>query len=558
MFEHNKNFYPTPPSLIAKMLRKIKGHPVKVLEPSAGKGDIVEAIKERFSSRYGYSGPDVFTMETDPDLQACLRGKGIKMLDTDFLAYTGPDKFDAIIANPPFDEGEKHLLKALDIMYRGQIVFLLNAETIRNPFSNTRKLLARRLEESGATIEFIPDAFIDAERQTFVEVALIYVQIERKVEDDLFAGAEDWSPDAKEEFREKHEVATGHTITELVAEYNEIIQAGTDTIVSYYRNYRKIGKYLKLNDHDNKMRTYNTEDLTTMMQGDLNDLLRTVRTSFWRRTLDLQEVRSRLTTKKQEEFEEGLKLHQNMDFTEGNIRQFVLNLISGYKDTITDAIEDLFDMFTVRHCCERGEYEKNIWMFNGWKTNKAFKVQKRIVVPIGYRGTWDGPFTNFKGEWNLNHSAAQKLRDIDVVMNSLDGGGDYLSMSQALRDAFSLGVSSGIESTYFRMTTHKKGTIHLTFKDENILRRFNVIACKSKNWLPGDFGAKAYQELTFEERVVVNSFEGEESYEKNRNTPLFGHAFPNLLSLPSALMLQPDSGSKAADNCTTEEQSICF
>ncbi len=544
MFEHNKNFYPTPLSLINRMLRKIEGHPTRILEPSAGKGDIVEAIKERFTRRYGYDGPEVLTMEIDPELQACLRGKGIKMLDTDFLAYNGPDKFDAIIANPPFDDGDKHLLKALDIMYRGQIVFLLNAETIRNPYSNTRKLLVRRLEELNASIEYIPDAFVHAERQTFVEVALIHAKIERKVEDDLFAGADDWSPDAKEVFREKHEVSTGKTIAELVAEYNEIIQAGTDTIVSYYRNYRKIGRYLKLNDHDNKMRTYNTEDLTTMMQGDLNDLLRSVRTAFWRRTLDLKEVKTRLTSKKQAEFEEGLKLHQNMDFTEGNIRQFVLNLISGYKDTISDAAEDLFDMFTVRHCYERGEHEKNIWMFNGWKTNKAFKVQKRIVVPIGYRGSWDGPFTNFKGEWQLNHSAAEKLRDIDVVMNSLDGGREYLSMSQALREAFALGISSGIESTYFRMTAHKKGTIHLTFKSDDILRRFNVIACKAKDWLPGDFGDKAYQDMGAEERAVVDSFEGQEAYERNVGQPLIGHSIKTL-ALPFPLF-EADSERLAA------------
>jgi len=99
----------------------------------------------------------------------------------------------------------------------------------------------------------------------------------------------------------------------MVAEYNEIIQAGTDTIMGYFRNYRKVGRYLKLNDIDNKMRSYKAEDLTTLMQTALNDLLRSVRTAFWRRTLDLKEVRNRLTKKKQEEFEQGLKLHQNMD-----------------------------------------------------------------------------------------------------------------------------------------------------------------------------------------------------------------------------------------------------
>lgn len=532
MFGTNKDFYPTPDNLVGKMIARIKVKPRLILEPSAGKGNIVDALRKRYDSRHSQV-PEIRAIEIDPELQACLRGKGIPLLDSDFLAYTGPDKPDLIIMNPPFSNGHAHLTKALDIMYRGQIICLLNAETIRNLCTHERQALFDRLHDLGATIEFIPNAFIDAERQTAVEVALIDVTIDRKVEEDLFAGVEDWKTDADETFTEKHEVSTGRSVEELVLAYNETIQAGTDVIVNYYKNYRKIGTYLKLNDHDNKMRQYNAKDLTDMMQQDMNGLLRTVRTAFWRRTLDLKEVKTRLTTKKQAEFEEALKMHQNMDFTEGNIRQFVLNMIAGYEGTITDAVEDLFDMFTVRHCYERGEYEKNVWMFNGWKTNKAFKVQKRIVVPIGYRGSWDGPFTNYKGDWHLNHNAAQKLRDIDVVMNSLDGGGEFVSMSQALDRAFALGVSSGIESTYFRMTAHKKGTIHLTFRDENILRRFNVIACKAKNWLPGDFGSASYDALAPDEKLVVDSFEGKETYEKFVNVPLFAPAATSFaLGLP--------------------------
>lgn len=530
MFEHNKNFYPTPITLINRMLDKIEGYPSKILEPSAGKGDIIQALKDHF---YRRSNWELSAIEIDPELQACLRGKGIPLLDTNFLAYTGPDKFDLIIANPPFDEGDKHLLKAIDIVYRGQIIFLLNAETIRNPCNNSRKLLVRRLDELGASIEFIAKAFIDAERKTFVEVALINIKIDRKVEDDLFAGVADLTNDPREVFNEKQEVSTGRTIEELVAEYNEIINSGTETILGYFRNYRKIGNYLKLNDIDNKHRSYDSNDLTTLMQNALNDLLKTVRTAFWRRTLDLKEVKSRLTKKKQEEFEEGLKLHQNMDFTEGNIRQFVINLVGGFEKTFTEALLDIFDMFTVRHCYERGIHEKNIHYFNGWKTNKAFKVGKRVVIPI--YGSYGGAFFDgIFGRWHLNWAASETLRDIDVVMNTLDGGGEYVSISAALETAFTQGISSGIESTYFKCTAHKKNTIHLTFKNEDILRRFNVMACRGKGWLPGDFGAKPFNSLTHDERIVVESFEGKDSYEKNRNTPLLKGSIPGLLQLPGA------------------------
>src|SRR3990167_7900638 len=157
---NNKTFYPTPEHLVGRMWAKVKGHPTKALEPSAGKGDL---IKERPDDGYRHRYIDFYAIEIDPDLQATLRGKDIKVIDTDFLSFGGPDKFDLIIANPPFDEGDKHLLKAIEVMYRGEIVFLLNAETLRNPHTNTRKLLVRKLAELGAEIEYIQDGFIDAE-----------------------------------------------------------------------------------------------------------------------------------------------------------------------------------------------------------------------------------------------------------------------------------------------------------------------------------------------------------------------------------------------------------
>jgi predicted RNA methylase len=171
----NKSFYPTPPLLAVKIVNKIKGNPRKILEPSAGKGDLVSAL----TSRYQHQRAEISCIEIDPVLQATLRGLKHKVIDTDFLAYEGQDKFDAIIANPPFDAGDLHLLKAIEIMYRGEIVFLLNAETLRNPHTNTRKLLAQKLNEHGAEIEYIQNAFVVAERKTPVEVALVYIKIDR-------------------------------------------------------------------------------------------------------------------------------------------------------------------------------------------------------------------------------------------------------------------------------------------------------------------------------------------------------------------------------------------
>jgi len=511
----NDSFYPTPPDLVRLMVAKIKGNPRKILEPSAGKGNIVDALLEHFGT---WSRPDVSCIELDVELQATLRGKGHKVLDSDFLKYSGPDKFDLIIANPPFDDGDKHLLKAIDIMYRGQIIFLLNAETLRNQCTSTRKELWRRLDELGAEVQYIQNAFRHAERKTDVEIAMVNILIDRKVEDDLFDGCEDHAARSYQTVEDKHEISTGRSVQELVAGYNRTVDVGQQTILGYFRNFKHVSKYIGLN---REAKAYETggKDLTDKMQGVLNDFLKAVRTDYWRKTLDLKEVRSRLTTKKQEEFEHALTDRCHMDFTESNIRQFVINLIGGYEQTLTEAVIDIFDMFTVRHSWNDTPYEKNIHYFNGWKTNKAFKVGKRVVIPI--RASYGNAFIDW-GRWRLDYRAAETLRDIDTVMNYFDGMSEYTTLQKAIEAVFSEGKNKG-ESTYFKFICHKKGTIHLTFKNLDILRRFNVCACRGKGWLPEDYGAKAYAQLSHDKQAVIDEFEGKQSYSKHVNKPVFAN-----------------------------------
>lgn len=503
------------------MLDKIKGNPGKILEPSAGKGDIIDGLTDRYDYHYAYRKENVSAIEIDKTLRATLRGKGIKVVDTNFLTYSGSDQYDLIIANPPFNDGDKHLLKAIDIMYCGEIVFLLNADTVRNPYTNTRKDLIQRLNKLNVDIEYIQGAFKNAERPTGVEVALIYINIERKIEDDLFNGCDDSSNVEEPEIKKEHEVSTGKTVEELVAEYNQIIEIGIDTIMAYYENYQKIGSYIGLNKDAEKYSSKNG-DMTSLAKEQINDLLNSVRHAFWRKTLNIPEVQSRMTTNKQSEFEGKISKRCFMDFTENNIRRFILNLISGFEQTLIEAVLEVFDLFTRHGYMGKGVYEENIHYYNGWKTNDAFKVKNKVIIPI-YGGWGKGPFVDdYSGAWKLSsYDVERKVRDIDIVMSYFDGMPGYLSITAALGASLAKQQSRNIVSTYFTMTAYKKGTLHLTFNNEDILRRFNIVACKGKGWLPGDYGTKPYQDMVNEERGIVDSFEGEKSYSENLNKSLF-------------------------------------
>ena len=45
-----------------------------------------------------------------------------------------------------------------------------------------------------------------------------------------------------------------------------------------------------------------------------------------------------------------------------------------------------------------------------------------------------------------------------------------------------------------------------------LLKKFNIFGSQMKGWLPFAYGKKEYSDMTREERLVVDSFEGEKSY----------------------------------------------
>jgi hypothetical protein len=126
-------------------------------------------------------------------------------------------------------------------------------------------------------------------------------------------------------------------------------------------------------------------------------------------------------------------------------------------------------------------------------------------------------WVKFQEDWN-------NTRSPKCPMNYFDGKKNYLSICDAIDAAFAEGRSSGIESEYFKITCYKKQTIHLTFRSDDILRRFNIAACKGKRWLPPDYGTKNYKDMSSEEKGVIRSFENVGEYIKGMGQVGFAKA----------------------------------
>lgn len=92
-------FYPTPDSLLDIATKGCDFRKINtILEPSAGKGDIVEYLQRK--GKENYKEYDIDCIETEPELRMILEGKEMRVIHDDFLTYRGYKKYDLILMNP--------------------------------------------------------------------------------------------------------------------------------------------------------------------------------------------------------------------------------------------------------------------------------------------------------------------------------------------------------------------------------------------------------------------------------------------------------------------------
>lgn len=135
--------------------------------------------------------------------------------------------------NPPFSKGDEHLLKALDMQKNGgYIICILNAETIRNPYTLKRKELVRRLE--GAAIEFLQQEFTQAERKTEVEIAVVKIQIpKKKQESRIFTELRTKHYERNRSASETTALTVKDQVEAIVNQYELEVEAGIQLILFF-------------------------------------------------------------------------------------------------------------------------------------------------------------------------------------------------------------------------------------------------------------------------------------------------------------------------------------
>ena len=124
-------FFPTPKDVAKTMVQLANlTNGDKVLEPSAGSGNIADVIRE-----FGIE-PDV--IEWNRTLTELLKLKGYHVIGDDFLEYINTNSYDKIIMNPPFEKLQDidHVKHAYNCLKEsGRLVSIMG----ESPFFRTDK-----------------------------------------------------------------------------------------------------------------------------------------------------------------------------------------------------------------------------------------------------------------------------------------------------------------------------------------------------------------------------------------------------------------------------------
>lgn len=395
MFKYNKDFYPTPDHVISMM--DIDCRDKVVLEPSAGKGDLVEWLKSTGAKQ-------VLVCEKDTDLAEIAQAKADKFLGYDFLQVQSADvaHIDMIVMNPPFSEGVKHVLYAWEIAPDGcEIISLINYSNIEyKDYGKAGEL--REIIKSYGLSENLGNCFDTAERQTDVEVGLIKLFKPKagSTEFDGFFLEED------EVEQQENGIMKFNAVRDAVQRYVAAVQLFDEHQVisskmSKLTDIFKVGTF-----------TFHIEYNKDIVSRD--DFKKELQKKAWAHLFDKMDLKKYVTSGVMKDINKFVENQQSVPFTMKNVYRMFEIIVGTREETFNRSLVEAMDRFT--------KYtDENRYSVEGWKTNEGHMLNKVFIVPymVSYStGT----------HFSLNHNSnVDYINDLVKVLCSITAK-DYNSM----------------------------------------------------------------------------------------------------------------------------------
>ena len=475
----NKDFYPTPKEVIEQMMFGIDIANNVFLEPSAGKGNIVDYLNE-------HSAKEVLTCEINPDLAKIAGSKG-RLIANDFLTVQKENisHINTIVMNPPFSADEDHILHAWSVAPDGCIIVsLCNENTVggRGYYGRTekQKKIMELIELYGRTEE-LGDCFSTAERKTDVRVACVWLYKPKQGEeewDDYFSMEESDFASLESgvvQYNYIRDIVNRYVaaiklfdkIEPLATEINEL----TKSITEYGVKFGAFG-------HGDSANTHNLVSRETYKKE--------LQKQAWHKIFSEMKMNKYLTNGVIAKINKFVETQIHVPFTMKNVYKMLEIIVGTHDSRMEQVLVEAFETicsFAWKENCTGGEH---------WKTNSDYVINKRFIVPyVCEQRVWAR--TEYVGVCND--------RGVDDVIKALCHltGKNYDELSKGEVDDENKKKSWGKNlreinqecflwgkwyewGEFFRVRGYKKGTMHFEFIDDNVLEMFNRRVAEIKGW----------------------------------------------------------------------------
>lgn len=123
-------FFFTPEEVVEEMIGNIAlpcGKKLKILEPSAGQGHILDIATSNFKNS------EIMCVEQNPYHCEKLIAKGYNPINDDFMNIKPTGDIDIVIMNPPFKYQVEHIKHAYDFLNKnGQLISVASSNILTN------------------------------------------------------------------------------------------------------------------------------------------------------------------------------------------------------------------------------------------------------------------------------------------------------------------------------------------------------------------------------------------------------------------------------------------
>ncbi len=475
----NKDFYPTPQSVIDTMLFGIDFTNKVVLEPHGGKGNIIDVLNSR-------GAKEVLSCEINDTLRKTLAGK-CRIIESDFLNVKEQDvsHINYIIANPPFSCEETHIKKMWDIAPEGCVIITLcNSKSYHDPFSRLRKEVKNIVDTYGS-FEFLGEVFADSERETNVAIGLIKLYKPVVNEEKEFENYFDLEEEVEQQDNGIIQYSEIRNIVNryvgAVKQFNTVLNAN----IEINKLIAPINKQSSIHFGAYKTQSGRVETI------DRDTFKKELQKSAWKTIFSMFEMDRYVTKNVMSDINKFVETQQNVPFTVSNIQKMVNMIVGTSSQTMDKVLLEAFDAI----CSFSSE---NSEAKEGWKTNSNYKVNQKFIHPylisVGYNG--NASLKHYNSHYEIMDDITKALCYVTGKKYEVQGSTFNLTKEQIEiennepKHIWHFFQSEKIQfgdwykwNDFFEIKCFKKGTMHVRFIDESVWLTFNQRVSKIKWWV---------------------------------------------------------------------------